>query len=1036
MHFRRVDHVEYEILFDYMIKVIKHNPYILQRMEKYQRKIIPDNDSIFIQKLYSFIKHSYKQPDLVDLLKLSDLENIESSNANFCDLICKKINFDMELFAERDKYNLFEPFTSQTHDNTYVLESRLFFENNLVSLIDITGISFVNVPTSIYVFTLVGSFNQNLTLSKIFKTQLIYDENVYNFSGAFISESKFACTWDYLYYDEIKNSFQIHLYRKVNPKKLVVSEILELYSNYFIHLSWFDKNISIKDDDSDERIAEDLIETEIIVKITVLDVCGNLLRDPIERYFLDSKTAKQFVNNTIAQIDESVLLRFSKKITYKLEHLDKTYVTYPQITKRTEDTMLDVIINVSKLCDGFQISDSEITVLFLGQKKAHQNKISKEQSIDDLFELAHRIIGETQLYISSGLHYFKLTSSYNMKISDLLAPNHNKLRLLYSDDTPRTFGIEQDINIPIMLCYPTLKEVSYFKYTPLVTTKVSILLEKVRKSLRNKDIEIFEIVQKPMFLVDDSYLFHYRMNRLAFVEKKESDNVCFCWRYDPIYVFFTESDVNDESAIKDSIRQKLILGDQEIEVNIDSDHLLVEYALLVDPGMSSGYAAKLWRSQCELTFDGATYDTPLMITNDGTIQFMTVLIAPKNYIPFGEMHHHVVNGIPRSRPNQNDVVPEIIQELRFADKMEAIVHFKNEAQTLINAYYYSESAKRSIVRLVKKYPQVPNSQAAEYFGIVSNTLTAWKNGKEISKMGRPRMMSNDNIESFKQQCITLRKELKPVKLKTGREIIKGLKIVDPKLDGEFWDPSLSTVKRVFDLIGWKRKIVQPRSPLSEPENKEEIIQLFLGKMKEIISDSRITVSKLWIMDESAIYSNSVTQYTYCEKGDHDAYVLTGKNKNRDTVAITLRADGMGDLMFLPHKNAKASYNKMHYSKVEDAANSGMSAEALLKWAMHFIKFAQKDDVLIWDNLSCHYDPIVLAVLTTHGINVQFIPARCADRLSVLDFLWFAVFKRELSNHTYDTLEQKINLTMKVFHQLLGSMVIAFFLKIGYSSMAQ
>lgn len=52
---------------------------------------------------------------------------------------------------------------------------------------------------------------------------------------------------------------------------------------------------------------------------------------------------------------------------------------------------------------------------------------------------------------------------------------------------------------------------------------------------------------------------------------------------------------------------------------------------------------------------------------------------------------------------------------------------------------------------------------------------------------------------------------------------------------------------------------------------------------------------------------------------------------------------MSDLLFLPHKNSKTSYNKIHYLKIEDVANFGKYAEALIKWTMHFMKnFLRKE----------------------------------------------------------------------------------------------
>lgn len=111
--------------------------------------------------------------------------------------------------------------------------------------------------------------------------------------------------------------------------------------------------------------------------------------------------------------------------------------------------------------------------------------------------------------------------------------------------------------------------------------------------------------------------------------------------------------------------------------------------------------------------------------------------------------------------------------------------------------------------------------------------------------------------------------------------------------------------------------------------------------------------------------------------------------------------------------------------------SGMNSSILLKWAMHFTTMAKSGDLLIWDNLGSHSDAFVIGLLTSKGINIEFIPARCADRLSILDYSWFSLFKRELECHIYNSIEEKKEIIYRVFYSLLGNKVTCFFRKIGY-----
>lgn len=290
-------------------------------------------------------------------------------------------------------------------------------------------------------------------------------------------------------------------------------------------------------------------------------------------------------------------------------------------------------------------------------------------------------------------------------------------------------------------------------------------------------------------------------------------------------------------------------------------------------------------------------------------------------------------------------------------------------------------------------------------------------------------MSDANIVEFTRICAEKRKEFLKVKLKTGREIIKSFYLPNPKCAEECWIPSLPTVQRIFEFIGWHRRTVQARNPMSEPINKAELVSGFLSEIAVILEN--IQKSNLWVMDESAVFSNSVVQYTYCSSDDKQAYVVSGKDKRRDTIAVTLRADGIGDLFFVTHQT------KIHKNEktlqIDDMNISGMNLQILFEWVDHFIDISQPGDVLLWDNLGSHLNQGILAKLHNYGIIVKFFPARCADELSILDYSWFAIFKRHLSEYLYNTVEEKKEIISEVFYKLLGGKVTCFFDKIGYFS---
>ena len=212
-----------------------------------------------------------------------------------------------------------------------------------------------------------------------------------------------------------------------------------------------------------------------------------------------------------------------------------------------------------------------------------------------------------------------------------------------------------------------------------------------------------------------------------------------------------------------------------------------------------------------------------------------------------------------------------------------------------------------------------------------------------------------------------------------------------------WYPCKSTVSRIFKNNGWSRRKSQQRNPMSDPHDKDDKIENFKKKLKDLIEDSKkpgktpIKRKNVHMMDETGLFSDSIPPYTWTFHEDTQAYVCSSGIKRRDTLVATITANGKGFATFIKHRNQKTKTVKKQ-KIIVDPGCKGMNIVEMKIWINEFKKYASPGDILIMDNLSSHHNKDVINELEQYGIHVLFIPPRCADVLSVLDNCFFAVFK--------------------------------------------
>ena len=102
------------------------------------------------------------------------------------------------------------------------------------------------------------------------------------------------------------------------------------------------------------------------------------------------------------------------------------------------------------------------------------------------------------------------------------------------------------------------------------------------------------------------------------------------------------------------------------------------------------------------------------------------------------------------------------------------------------------------------------------FNYRSKDMTEQSQKKRMKAKGRRPKLSEEEINEFFKQC----KEKRVLKLAvTTKWAIQMIK----QITKNAWEPCYSTVSKIFNKHGWRRRKSQKRSPFSDPQNKHEKI---------------------------------------------------------------------------------------------------------------------------------------------------------------------------------------------------------------------
>ena len=211
--------------------------------------------------------------------------------------------------------------------------------------------------------------------------------------------------------------------------------------------------------------------------------------------------------------------------------------------------------------------------------------------------------------------------------------------------------------------------------------------------------------------------------------------------------------------------------------------------------------------------------------------------------------------------------------------------------------------------------------------------------------------------------------------------------------------------------------------MSDPNDKEDKIVGFRKELFDLLKDTNKTRKNVHMMDETGLYSDSILLYTWTFYDDDQAYVCSSGVKRRDTLVATISGNGKGFATFKRHQNHRTR-TRNQTNEIIDPGVKCMNIIEMKKWIKKFKEYALPGDILIMNNLSSHRNKEVLKELHDYQIHVLFLPARCADVLSVLDNCFFAVFKAKWYEEIVfgDDIDQKEERAISLFDSLIETKI--------------
>ncbi|CAF1027868.1 unnamed protein product [Brachionus calyciflorus] len=184
-----------------------------------------------------------------------------------------------------------------------------------------------------------------------------------------------------------------------------------------------------------------------------------------------------------------------------------------------------------------------------------------------------------------------------------------------------------------------------------------------------------------------------------------------------------------------------------------------------------------------------------------------------------------------------------------------------------------------------------------------------------------------------------------------------------------------------------------------PKNTPTVVKQFFSTCQNIVNLPTYSSNKVINMDESSVYLDFPSNYTYSTKGARRVKAnTTGAERARISAGFTPAADGSKFPIFVivPRKNDLPNFTPPDNVIVVFKSGSTFDKEMICEYMSKVIlpyKLVKNLDVIHFVLDSCHKTEIVQGFCEDNGINQVFIPPRLTNLLQPADVCWFTQLKR-------------------------------------------
>jgi hypothetical protein len=199
-----------------------------------------------------------------------------------------------------------------------------------------------------------------------------------------------------------------------------------------------------------------------------------------------------------------------------------------------------------------------------------------------------------------------------------------------------------------------------------------------------------------------------------------------------------------------------------------------------------------------------------------------------------------------------------------------------------------------------------------------------------------------------------------------------------------------------------------------------------------IRSNQIPPERVYVADETGIWTGSVALRTRVDPATMDAGVVRHGNNGRDTGMVALSAAGEVDAQFIAHRRQVTS-RRGGQTVVTRKGISGMGSEQMTQWAQGFAERHGQEGqlVLMMDRLGCHRNRDVQERLREARIEPFLLPAQSAKFISPCDNSFFSSLKARLRTMDTSTSTAKEAAFLQICREYDPETVRAYFAHCGW-----